>query len=114
MDRDLRNNGRLIFKTAVDPVKRDLSDLCGHLKTELEAKTARILDDMAADYSNVVNGQGVTEGSRVARDEVSLLLDGLDDLFEHALRASNAGSSPAPASLAAAGDIQHEPEYASA
>ncbi|RYO85874.1 hypothetical protein DL762_005021 [Monosporascus cannonballus] len=86
MDRDLRENGLLIFEEAAKPVKRRPQGLCDHLKTGLEAKTAKILDNLATDYSNVIVGRDITRESKVAREEVSLLLKGLDDMFEHALQ----------------------------
>ncbi|RYP15066.1 hypothetical protein DL765_005960 [Monosporascus sp. GIB2] len=84
MDRDLRENGLLIFEEAAKPVKRRLRGLCDHLKTGREAKTAKILDNLATDYSNVIVGRDITRESKLAREEVYLLLKGLDDMFEHA------------------------------
>lgn len=86
MKSDLRDNALLIFNAAAEPVRRDLTDLCLHLKTKLEAKTANILDNMTKDYSNVIVGRDVTKESKTARREVALLLEDLDALFEHALR----------------------------
>ncbi|KAK7749363.1 hypothetical protein SLS62_008215 [Diatrype stigma] len=86
MNSDLRDHALLIFNAAADPVKSDLTELCLHLKTELEEKTASILDNMTEDYSNLIAGRDVTKESKNARREVALLLEGLDALFEHALR----------------------------
>ncbi|RYP90460.1 hypothetical protein DL770_003433 [Monosporascus sp. CRB-9-2] len=99
MDRDLRDNGILIFKAAAEPVKRDLQGLCDHLKTGLEAKTAKILDSLATDYSNVIAGRDITRESKVAREEVSLLLKGLDDMFEHARQVSAEVPAPGPSAV---------------
>ncbi|RYP01889.1 hypothetical protein DL764_006036 [Monosporascus ibericus] len=99
MDRDLRDNGHLIFKAAAEPVKRGLQSLCDHLKTELKAKTAKILDSLATDYSNVIVGRDITRESKVAREEVSLLLKGLDDMVEHALQVSPEIPGPGPSAV---------------
>ncbi|RYP81934.1 hypothetical protein DL769_001778 [Monosporascus sp. CRB-8-3] len=99
MDRDLRDNGPLIFKAAARPVKRGLQGLCDHLKTELEAKTAKILDSLVTDYSNVIVGRDITRESKVAREEVFLLLKGLDDMFEHALQVSAEVPAPGPSAV---------------
>ncbi|RYP36810.1 hypothetical protein DL767_003200 [Monosporascus sp. MG133] len=94
MDRDLKTNGPLIFKEAADPVKQDLRDLCDHLKAELEAKTAKMLDNLATDYSSVIVGRSNTRESKIVREEVSLLLEDLDNMFEHVLRASGVVQAP--------------------
>ncbi|RYP69257.1 hypothetical protein DL771_006225 [Monosporascus sp. 5C6A] len=99
MDRDLRDNGLLMFKAVAEPVKRRLQGLCDHLKTELKAKTAKILDSLATDYSNVIVGRDITRESKVAREEVSSLLKGLDDMFEHALQVSAEVLAPGPSTV---------------
>lgn len=110
MDRDLSTNGQLIFNAAADPVKRDLTFLCNYLKSTLETRTARILDDMTTDYSNVIVGRDVTKESKTVRGEVALLLEGLDDLFEHSLRANAESSLPEPAVDGKMLIIKTEPE----
>ncbi|RYP45152.1 hypothetical protein DL768_008470 [Monosporascus sp. mg162] len=107
MDRDLRDNGLSIFKAAAEPVKRDLQGLCDHLKTELEAKTAKILDSLATDYSNIIVGRDITRESKVAREEVFLLLKGLDDMFERTLQVSAEMPAPGP-SVVDTTAIKHE------
>lgn len=108
MDDDLKNNGQTIFRETAAPVKRGLTDLCEHLKTELGAKTANIMDSMAEDYTNVIVGRDITKDSKAVRDEVSQLLEGLDAHFENVSRVDGEPSS-SRSSAVSTPEVKSEP-----
>lgn len=93
MERDLQTNGPMIFNAAAEPVKRNLTNLCDHLKTAMEEKIAGIMDKILVDYTNATSERDVTKDTKIAQDRVALLLGGLDGLFENALQVNTESST---------------------
>ncbi|KAI0010153.1 hypothetical protein F4779DRAFT_578938 [Xylariaceae sp. FL0662B] len=83
MHKDLEKDGTAIFSAATEAAKAKLANLPEILHAKLEAKTAKMLDEMNLDYTNVITRQHVTRTSDSTRYEVLKLLEEVDDRFQH-------------------------------
>ena len=112
MDQYLKDNSKAIFREAVAPMKCKLEQLCGYLQISLDIRAPKMIDRVAEDYRNALTRPDAMENSneiQVVRNEVSLLLGGIDAHFEHTLRV-HAVNPPLEPSLAVYPTIKSEPD----